>query len=332
MAKYSTFIYNTAVLYGWTTGITSIFPDSGPSIGGEDFVVVGEGFDYDLYDDDFTAVTLNLAKWTDISSGTGSVATGTYHLQLNSGATASGIGGIEMVGTHLDTQFEARINVPSFNSVYPSATVNLFTISLYVDANNYANLELNLYANKDLKLETNVYKGGIQVSSYSEDWTVGLSVLKLLRFGTDVYFYANGALFASTKQFVTTAANFRFFVDNRTANYSIIGTIVESIESKTFVAFDNQVVHDPTMVSGVRLRGITPASVDAKGTSAAYQGLVDISVVAGETKISTDSYEYVYLDGLTLLDDSQSSVKISIIDDDTVRTPSDDSIGLGGGK
>ena len=78
--------------------------------------------------------------------------------------------------------------------------------------------------------------------------------------------------------------------------------------------------------------GYTPPSIDVSGNEAAYKGLVDVSVVSNTTVTLSDAYEYYYPDRLTLLDNAQYGVKLSKVDDLTVRTPKLYTVGLGGGK
>jgi len=44
MAKYKTFLYSSSVVYGAVIHMYSIYPDSGPSIGGNVFVIIGSRF------------------------------------------------------------------------------------------------------------------------------------------------------------------------------------------------------------------------------------------------------------------------------------------------
>lgn len=329
--KFFLFKYGTGVLYGPSLAVDTVAPDSGPSTGGQDFVISGNNFDFTTYDDDFTGGSLDLVKWTDISSGTGSVSTGSTHLLLNSGATAGSVGGIEMNIPLVNAQFESRVQIPSI-SILPSSTINLYTMQLYVDVNNYSNVEVNLYSDGSLKLELKVYTGGSLQDSYEEDWTTGLSTFKILRWSNNVYFYANGNFVYRSKQFVTTAAKYRFFCTNISSTYNIQNIVVDGVNNRTFSVFENEPVHDTITISNTRLRGLTPASVDSRDVSAAYKGLVDVSVVTETTVTVSSAYEYFYLDSLTLINNTQYGVKLSKIGDDSVRTPSSENIGLGGGK
>ena len=329
--KFFTFTYGTGVLYGPSAALDFIYPETGPSTGGQDFIIGGNNFNFTTFDDEFTGGTLDLVKWTDISSGTGSVSTGATHLLLNSGSTAGSVGGIEMNLALTNTQFESKIQVPSV-SVLPAIVVNLYTMQLYIDASNYVNLEINKYANGDLKAEVGVYSAGSLRDSYSEDWTTGVSTFKILRWSNVVYIYANGSLMYTSNQFVSTAAKFRFFCTNLADTYDIQDIVVSSVNNRTFAVFGNQPVHDTITIGNIRLRGLTPASVDSRGTDGAYKGLVDVSVVTEATVTSSNFYEYYYLDNLTLIDNSQYGVKLSKIGDDSVRTPQSENIGLGGGK
>lgn len=329
--KFSLFKYHSGVLYGTALALTSVSPDTGPSTGGQDFVLWGTAFDYTLRDDTFEGLVLDPTKWTDISTGLGSVTVGAAHLFLETDATPGAFAGVESFGTFTDAQYEARINIPAMVG-RPDAQVMLFCFSLYANANNHADIIITKEVDGSIEMTLSTTVSGNVADSVTIDWTIGLSTLKILRWGSSVYFYANGALQFATKSFVVTAAYYRMFAYNNAANYNVYGVIVESFLCKPFAAFDTEVVHDLTIVGSSRARGITPASLDKSDQSAGYAGLVDVSIVAGSTVTMTDAYEYYYVDSLTLVQDSQFSVKISAIDDNSVKTPETATRGLGGGK
>ena len=331
--KYSRFKYSDGVLYGYGLALTSIAPDSGPSTGGAEFVCVGTSFDYETFDDDFTGVTLDLVKWTDISSGTGTVTTGSSNLQLSTGATLGSMAGILMNTVFYESQYEIKVNIPT-PTANPATSVSLINFEYYVDANNFARLYVSLSSAGAITLDCLVRKSGVDVDEYSESWTVGVSTFKVLVWQEYVYFYANGSLFFSTRHFDSALQGaFRVYAYNALSAYNVYNTVVEYIIHRPYVVFgDTQIVNDPTLVSSTRLRGITPPSVDSKGTEAAYAGLVDINVVIDSVQTLPDAYEYVYVENLILIDEPQFSLKFSDITDDTVRTPELATRGLGGGK
>jgi hypothetical protein len=329
--KFSLFRYQTGILYGMALAFDSISPDRGPSTGGVDFVIRGDSFQFPSFDDTFTGVLLDPAKWTDISTGSGSVTTGSSHLQLSSGTTLGSIAGISMISSFTNIQYEAKVNIPPV-TINPTATVTLFQMQNFVDANNQANLIVELGSTGTVTLRCQVYLGGSLKDEYTTTWTTGVSTFKILRWNTDVYFYANGSLILLSKQGTLLSGAFRFFVDNRTTTYNIINTVVEYVINRPYVSFGDQVVDDLTVVSNTRARGLTPPSIDEREQLASYEGLVNVSVVSNITQTQLDFYEYYYEDSLTLLDEVQFDLKFSQIDDATVRTPTLSSRGLGGGK
>jgi len=331
--KYSRFIYQTSILYGYSLTFTGVTPDTGPSIGGVDFTCAGLGFDYQAFNDTFTGVALDLAKWTDISTGTGTVTTGASNLQLSTGATGSSVAGISMNATFYETQYEAKVNIPSV-TVYPTSEVSLFTMQYYIDASNYGDMSVLLATDGSVTLECEVYKGAGLVSSYTEDWTMGLSTFKILVWMGNLYFYANGSLFFRSQHFVNGSLGYyKFFADNKSASYNVYNTVVEYIVNRPFVVFgDIQVVPDVTLVSDTRLRGLTPPSIDIYETEAAYAGLVDVNVCVDNVQTGADAYEYYYLKKLVILQENQFDILLSDITEDTVRTPELVTRGLGGGK
>lgn len=329
--KYSLFKYGTGVLYGVATSITSVSPDTGPSIGGNEFVMEGIGFDPRHWDDQFTAAVLDPVKWTDISAGTGTVTVASPNLVLSTGAVLGGIAAIESVANWVDVQGEIRCTIPRYTT-YPTSTVNAVSLQLYVDATNYCQISVMVGENSSaINLLCEVWRNGVVVSSYTAPWTVGTSMFKILRWGTDVYFIVNSAVVLLSHNFVTTAATFRIYNDNIAANYDVFNTQVEWFYYRPFAVFENQPVHDTVIVSDYRLRGNAPPSMDNLRQSAAYAGLVDTAVVGNGLFTLNDSYLYYYVDGLTVIDNVQQATKLSLIDDAQVVTPAGYTKGLGGG-
>lgn len=332
MAKFSTFLYGSSILYGSNLSLVSIYPESGPSIGGQSFVVSGSGLNFTAYNDDFTDLVLDTTKWLDISAGAGHVDTGASHLVLNTGSIPGAVAGIEMKHSVINSQYEIKIRIPKIVS-YPETEVSLLDFSLYYNDDNrsYFSISLGPTANT-LKLKCFVYANGSLVDYYETAWTTGLATLKLLRWYSDIYFYANGSLLFKSERSNIEISKFRVYACNNSAFYSVDNVIVENIICKTYMAFDNQIVDDLTVVSNVRARGQTPPSIDLKDQSAAYAGLVNIAIVADGSFIVPDFYEYYFLDDLILVNDVKSDVKINMINDDVVRTPVTSRKGLGGGK
>ena len=328
--KYSTFVYGSGVLYGPTIDFTDVLPASGPSTGGQDIVILGEGFDYTDFDDDFTGVALDGAKWTDISAGTGSVSTGAAHLELATGAVAGGLGGIEMQTTFDNTQYECKVNIPK-PIVYPLSEVHVFTMQLYADANNYSDISIILSTDKSFYLEVSITHGGSVVETYRDLWTYGVSTFKILNWTDDTYFYANGALFVHSKKHTRALDTWRFFSTNDAATYEMSGVIVEYVECRPFMMFDTNPVSNVTVVSDYRIRGVTPPSTNVYGKEGAYAGLVDVSVIAGKTSYDVDAYTYYFVDELIALDNVASSVKVNIVGDSVIKTPVTAARGLGEG-
>lgn len=337
MGLYSDFLYAGTYaaggdVYGFDTVLSAISVDSGPSTGGQRFVLTGESFGYSGYDDTWENSTLDAAKWSDISSGSGSISVASPNLLLNTGATSGSVAGVSSVSAVSNFQIETRVSIPAITT-YPASSVSLFTYELYVDASNYCSFSVTQGTSRGTTaLTASVVVGGRVVDTWSTSWTTGVSVFRILRFGSSVYFYANGTLFFSSKRFVTTGATVRYYASNDAATYSVAGVNVLHSLLKTFVAFGDQVVFDPVVVSSYRLRGLTPPSIDDRDQLAAYSGYVDVSVVSGGTVTRSNFYEYYFEDNLVVLNSPQFNVKMTIPDDTTVRTPVLESQGLGGGK
>lgn len=329
--RYSLFKYGTGVLYGMSTTISAVSPDTGPSTGGSAFVMTGVGFDPRQWDDLFTAGALDVTKWADLTMGSGTLTTGVDHLTLSSGAVPGSVAGIESLASWPDVQGEIRCTLPRYTT-YPDSDVVCIALQLYVSATDYCMLSITCGTTAGtFSLNAEVYIAGALTESYTADWTYGTAMLKILRWGAAVYFIANGDVVFSTQEFIADVATMRVFVDNVAATYDVYNTNVEWFYFRPFAVFANQPVHDTVIVSDIRLRGTTPPSVNAMGVDASYAGLVACSVVGVGTYTLADAYLYYYLTGLALLDSTQQGTKMSLIGDDQVKTPDNAARGLGGG-
>jgi len=333
MAKYSTFLYGTGVLYGFSTTVDSISPPEGPSIGGNGFILKGSGFDPRQWDDEFTNIVLDAVKWTDISSGSGAVSTGTFHLQLATGLTVGSVAGIESKALFNDTQGEIKLIINPIN-VLPLGIVNLLNFELWVDANNYASLSITMDTVADsINISCKVYVGGfISDQNVIIPWTRGTSVIKILRKDSTVYFIANGMVIFKSVRFTNLPAIFRFYSTNNAEPYDVNQLIVEWFYFRPVVSFGDQVVHETIVVSDNRARGVVPPSIDDKQQEAAYAGLVDVSMIGVGTYTLVNAYRYYYLDGLKVINNIQFDTTLAIINDDQVLTPTGYNKGLGEGK
>ena len=313
---------------GAATSVSSISPTSGYSIGGDDFVVAGVGFDPRDWDDLFTGVILDVALWTDTSAGGGSVATGVSHLTLDTGAVAGGLASITSVKTWANTQGEARVIIPPITYT-PTTQVNHFMFTLYIDASNWVsiNLVVDPAIRSGLTLECDVRIGGSTTTVYSAAWTTGLSVFKILRYGSIVYFVVNGAIVA-TAVFVAPVASFVISANNNAENLELIST-VSWFYFRPYAVFAEELIHDTTIVSDIRLRGATPPSKDSKGQSATFAGDVDVVVVGNGDDTSVDAFEYTFKDHLKIINSVNQDVDLQMVDDDQMITPENVKRGLG---
>ena len=333
MARYLTFKYMTGILYGYSTALNSVDPERGPSPGGNVFVLKGTGFDPRQWDDLFTGAVLDPLKWTDVSVGSGSVSTGSFHLELTTGAVANSIASIESVATWGSTQGEIRCTIPPI-SEYPTDVVVLTAFSLWISVTDYAEMRLELGKEPGtLVLRCEVYRGGVLADEMLKplSWTAGMSMFKILRWGSDLYFYANGNEVWRSVRFTNAAAKFLIYTTNGTTTYNLQGVRVQWFYYRPFAVFQNQPVHDSVVVSDFRMRGLVSASRDGKRVPAAYEGIVDAHVVGNGVHTKGNAYEYYYVDALKMINSSQTDTKFSIINDPQLFTPTGAQKGLGGG-
>lgn len=333
MAKFSTFKYTVGVLYGVTTAVSTVAPERGPSPGGNAFVLQGSGFDPRQWDDLFTGLILDPAKWADVSVNSGVVGTGAFHLELATGVVANSTAAIESVAQWGSTQGEIRFTLPPI-AEYPPDVVTPMALTLWISANEYAEIRLDLgIAPGTLVLRCEIYRGGILADELIRPlpWTTGLSTFKILRWGSDLYFYANGSEVFRSVRFTDAAAKFRVYMANGTTMYNLQGVRVQWFYYRPFAVFQDQPIHDSVVVSDFRMRGLVPASMDVKLQPAAYEGTVDVHAVGNGSHTKADVYEYYYVDALKVINSGQADTKFSIINDSQLFTPADASKGLGGG-
>lgn len=331
--RFALFKYGQGVLYGPSTMIDAVDPERGPSPGGNAFVLKGTGFDPRQWDDFFTGGILDPAKWVDISYGSGSVSTGPFHLELVTGATVSSAAAIESVAQWGSTQGEIRFTLPPITD-YPTDIVVLMALTLWISANDYAEMRIELGTEPGtMVLRCEVYRGGVLADKLIKplSWTTGMSMFKILRWGSDVYFYANGEEISRSIRFTNAAAKFRIYTTNGTTTYNLQGVRVQWFYYRPFAVFQNQPVHDSVVVSDFRMRGLVPASWDLRRQDAAYEGLVHVHVVGNGPYTKRDAYEYYYVDALKVINSAQTDTKFSIIDDPQLFTPEGEGKGLGGG-
>jgi|GEM_PF-5205800 len=332
--KFSLFKYGTGILYGWTTVFDTLDPLRGPSPGGNAFTIAGSGLDPRSWDDLFMAPVLD-PKWLNISAGSGFVTTGPFHLQMETGVVSGSVSGVESVYAWGDTQGEIRLILPPLPG-YPTypAVVIVSALTLYVDANNYAEMRLELGSAGALQLRCDVYVGGSLVDELVKpfSWTTGLAMLKILRWRDEVLFIANGEVIFDSVRFILDAAKFRIWMSNPGTVYNLQGVRIEWFYFRPFAVWQEQPIHDTVVVSDTRMRGVIPPSRDERRKDAAYQGLVNVYVVgASGTLGKKDIYEYYYINGLKLLNSAQTDIRLSVIDDDQLVTPTGEQKGLGGG-
>ena len=327
MAKYLTFKYGTGYLYGYSATIDYVYPDTGPSTGGTDFVISGEYLKPVLWDDTFTVAPLDPTKWVDISFG-GSVTPGATHLYLDTSATPNSMAGIISLATWNSLQFEARVILPTITS-YPATSFVVFNMTYWVDGSNYTVFQITLDSYGELLLSCVTTIAGTVVDTYSVEWSYGLSVLKLLRHGTMLEFIANGTVIHTFNSFSILPVYMVLYSLNDPVSTLACSCYVESILFKPFVVFADQIVHDVVAVSDYRLRGKTCASMSERHVSAAYAGPVDVTVVGFSDVTVADAFTYYFEDSLRVVNSEQTSTLLSFIDDTQLKTKDGVKKGIG---
>jgi hypothetical protein len=327
MAKYNEFFYGGSTntepwaYYGPSSGFSYITP-RGPSTGGAYYLIEGDGFDIQSSNDYFVDPVLDPVRWFSRDSGSGAYSVGNPGLLLNTGSTPNSVSGISTDPSFTSVQFEIRPYLVPL-TVFPTSNVTLLNFGAYESDLNYAAISIRFDSvTRSVILRCEVVLDSVVVDYKELDWSYGYSTLKIARFGSRVFFSANGERIFSSRKFLPSIdVLFRVFASNGTTSCPV-RTLVDYFIDRTFVMFGiHQPDLSPTVVNNSRLRGITPPSMDFKDQEVSFKGSVDVYVVNSfSTVYTSDAYEYFYVDKFKAFNSNRERVTLSLVDDDQVVT------------
>lgn len=312
---------------GPPTTLVSIDPITDYSFGGEPIICFGEGFDPREYDDLFTGLLLDPALWNDTLIGSASYTTGMDHLFLSTGSTVGSSIDVESVAVFTNAQGEIRTRVrPTSDS--PADPVIVISLSVRIDANNYAIFGIMQDSTGSFSLFIEVYNTGVMVDSFEVATNYGSYDLKILRYNNILKFYSNGIeLFESTR-FDLNTIKFAIYSSNEVSAFDI-DSEVEWFYFRSYVIHGGVYIDDPTVVSDTRLRYIVPPSLDEKYNEGGYAGDVDVYLVGkGGGSTLANAFTYTFKKELRILNSTQQSTKMDIVNYDNVKTPNSKAKGL----
>lgn len=315
------------ILAGPVANLTSVDPTTDYSIGGSVIAYFGEGFDPRDYDDLFTTLIIDPAKWNETLVGSAAYTTGLDHLIISTGTTIGSSIDVESIATFTDAQGEIRCRVrPSYPN--PTADVILISINARIDANNYAMFGITQDPTGAFYLFVEVYNTAVLVDSFTQEVNYGSFDLKILRYGNILKFYSNGVEVFESTRFPLAAIMFAIYSDNVVSAFDVEAE-VEWFYFRTYVIHGGVYIDDPVVVSDTRLRFLVPASLDEKYNEGGYAGDVDAIVVGnGGSSTLVDAFTYTFKKELRILNSTQQNTKMDIINYDNVKTPNSKLKGL----
>lgn len=288
MGVYGAFEYGTGIVYGGLVSL--VVPPSGPITGGTTVTITGQSFQATALDDSFGDGVLDPVKWTAAIAGSASsVAETTEGLRLRVAPTAGSSAQVTGNTTVTDTDLEVSWDIVTQIAALPApGDVELATLKLYIDANNYVYISRKA-GPLGHRYEAKVVVGGgtvdtaLLVTTSADD----SGSLRLIRRGTTVYMYSGTTEVLRSRQFVSTAAAPVLSADNLAAAYAI-ETLLSDFYVHTMVVFGTEPMLDAVVVEDNRISGTTPEGIAVAA--------VDVYMATYVTTLQTISNGYTYTD------------------------------------
>lgn len=313
-------VYGTGVEYGagfiYGEAFFFIDPTSGPVSGGTPVIIAGASFLETSCDDPFDGVTINPALWTVAVNGAASAATeGNGRLHLSAGPVAGNYARVTSIDVVGDTDIEVDFFVVTpVLSLPPLADVELATLMLRVDDNNYARISRKAGPTFGHRYEAVVVVGGVTIESASLLSGDLEGSLRIIRHDDAVYLLAGRQEVLRRTEFSMADAGARIAVQNLTANYAIQSDF-DNFFVHTMVLFGTEPMLDAVVPSPDRITGTTPPGVDV--------GTVDIHFATCLEELQDfvdgftyqDAAQFVILANVT----SGQTTDVTITDDPTLR-------------
>lgn len=305
-------VYRGGVVYG--QGLILVTPGSGPVSGGTRVEIAAFGLLDTSMDDPFDGVVVDPALWTVAVNGAGSAASesdGRLHLDVGAGAAA--YARITSIATVTDTDAEVSFAVQTDVVALPPATpVELAVLSLWIDANNYAQVSRKTGGAFGDRYEVAVVVGGVTVESAYLPTSDLAGDLRVIRQGSTVYLYANDIEVLRYTAFPTTAGSIRISTGNLADPYAI-STDFDSFLVHTMVVMGTEPMLDAQVLSEDRIIGTTPPGIRV--------GVVDLNLATAAVSFSAlaDAFEYLDDAAFTVMAPLNGELAITIANDPTLR-------------
>jgi len=313
-------VYGTGVEYGAGFVYGEVFyfidPTSGPVTGGTPVIIAGKNFLETSCDDSFDGVTINPALWVVATNGDASAATeGDGRLHLSAGPVAGNYARITSIDVVGDTDIEVDYFVVTpVLALPPPADVELATIMLRVDDNNYARISRMAGPTFGHRYEAVVVVGGVTIESASLLTSDLEGSLRIIRHDDTVYLLAGTTEVLRRTGFSMADAGSRVAVQNLTANYAVQSDFADFFVH-TMVLFGTEPMLDAVVLSDDRLTGTTPPGVKVEAVD------IQFATCLEELQDFSDGFNYVDAAQFVILANvtSGQTVDVLITDDPTLR-------------
>lgn len=290
-----------------------IIPTTGTTDGEDSFAIIQSGRSNLSYQDKFLAGSLNLSNWTNITSGSGVLSTGTG-LHLTAGLS-TGIAGAKTLVAYKNFDVSAVYSSSDLiSSAFPSVDFTFLHLRAIIDSNNYFSVEFAWDHTKGQVAHASVTQGGTTTVLATTSILSTSGVLRLVRFGGRVLAYIGNTLLIDYNGWRVDAVNIQIATSTNGNSLPLpIQTIVSAYMPQVLITFGNEICPNGGEQSG-RVLGSTPPQKLPESVE------VQVHSVNATTSLGQDSFTYISPLQLTVA--SSNNVSVSIDNDNTLRDTS----------
>lgn len=306
-----------APIYGWgAVPNPFITPDKGIVSGGDPFTLVGLNVSTLALADTFTGVSLD-AKWTNISSGGGSVATGVGGLKMNL-STAGGGSGIRTVQLYKNFDVGVTYSYDStIEALSPAFGITYLTLSARIDATNAFIIAHVWDPTMGPVITGAVFTSGVGTSLFKIPLKGSSGTLGLVRYGGRIQAYVGAEMVCDYQGWRNNDVQIE--IGSTSPGQAIaLRTTVTAYIPTVLVTFGDDICRFAAQ-SEDRIIGITPA--------VALPGSVELRAHDATTTATLGPNSFTYFTPLQLTV-SRNNNTVEINNDNTLRDTSTSEKGL----
>lgn len=300
-------------IYGWGA-IPNPFvtPNKGLIAGGDPFTLVGVSVSTLALADSFTGGGLDGAKWTNVSSGGGSVATGVGGLKLDL-TTAGGVSAIRSVQAYKNLDVGVTYSYNSaIEATSPAFTINYVRLAARIDANNQFIIS-HIWDHTILSaaITVTIITGGVSTTLFKIPIKGSASTLGLVRYGGRMQAYVGADLVCDYRGWRNNDVNIEI-TSSSPGQAIALRTTVTAYTPTVLVTFGDDICQFVAQ-SEDRIIGVTPA--------VALPGSVELRAHDASSTATLGPNSFTYFTPLQLTV-SRNNNTIEINNDNTLRDTS----------